>query len=105
MFSISCNSSVKSWKSRKKSWKITKPKTYVYKYNWEVINFESNYWKKFEKNNRTIALNVFYAKNENPAYVSKHKSNREKQVIFLMIPNGEGGIILQEKYYQHYQEE
>ena len=24
------------------------------------------------------------------AYVSKHNSNREKQVIFLMIPNGEG---------------
>ena len=25
-----------------------------------------------------------------PAYVSKHNSNREKQVILLMIPNGEG---------------
>ena len=25
-----------------------------------------------------------------PAYVLKHNSNREKQVIFLMIPNGEG---------------
>ena len=25
-----------------------------------------------------------------PAYVSKHNSNREKQAIFLMIPNGEG---------------
>ena len=24
------------------------------------------------------------------AYVSKHNSNREKGVIFLMIPNGEG---------------
>ena len=24
-----------------------------------------------------------------PVYVSKHKSNREKQVILLMIPNGE----------------
>ena len=24
------------------------------------------------------------------AYVSKHNSNREKQVILLMIPNGEG---------------
>ena len=25
-----------------------------------------------------------------PAYVSKYNSNREKQVILLMIPNGEG---------------
>ena len=25
-----------------------------------------------------------------PAYVSKHNSNREKQVILLMITNGEG---------------
>ena len=24
-----------------------------------------------------------------PAYVSKHDSNREKQAILLMIPNGE----------------
>ena len=32
-----------------------------------------------------------YAKKEKiyPAYVSKHNSNREKQVILLMIPNGE----------------
>ena len=43
------------------------------------------------KNNVTIAVNVLYAKKEKmfPAYVSKHNSNREKQVIFLMIPNGE----------------
>ena len=32
----------------------------------------------------------FYAKkNIYPAYVSKHNSNREKQVILLMIPNEE----------------
>ena len=32
------------------------------------------------------------AKNEkvHPTYVSKHYSNREKQVILLMIANGEG---------------
>ena len=37
--------------------------------------------------------NLVYAKKYiYPAYVSKHKSNREKQVFFffLMIPNGEG---------------
>ena len=40
-----------------------------------------------------------YAKKENiyPAYVSKHNSNRQKQVIPLMITNGEGWLYLAEK--------
>ena len=39
----------------------------------------------------TIALNVLYAKKENlyRANISKRNSNREKQVIILMILNGE----------------
>ena len=43
------------------------------------------------KNNLTITLNVLYAKKEKicPAYVSKHNSNREKQVLILIISNGE----------------
>ena len=34
------------------------------KYNWEGINFpsEKDDWKKFEKNNLTIALNILYTK-------------------------------------------
>ena len=49
-------------------------------------------WKKGERNNVTIALNVLYNKKEkiNPGYVSKNISYHEKQVIVLMIPNGEG---------------
>ena len=45
--------------------------------------------KKFKKNNLTIAINVLYVKKGKiyPAYVSKHSSNREKKVIFLMISN------------------
>ena len=44
--------------------------------------------EKCKKNNVTTALN---AKKEkiHPASVSKDNSNREKQVILLMIPNGE----------------
>ena len=44
-----------------------------------------------DKNSVTIALNGLYVKKDKiyPAYVSKHNSNREKQVIFLMILNGE----------------
>ena len=75
--------------------RITKFKPLMDKCDWERINYpsEKNDWKKFEKNNLTIALNVLYAKKEKKtysAYVSKHNSNREKQVIFLMIINREG---------------
>ena len=47
--------------------------------------------KTIEKNDVTIALNVLHAKKEKiyPSYVSNHSSNREKQVIILMISNGE----------------
>ena len=39
----------------------------------------------------TIVVKVLYAKKEKIylAYVSKNHSNREKQVILLMIPSGE----------------
>ena len=47
----------------------------------------------FEKNNPTIALNILYVKEKEilPAYVSKHNSTREKQIILLMSPNEEKG--------------
>ena len=65
---------------------ITNIKPFINRYNWERINFQSEKddWKNFEKNNVAIALNVLYAKKEKiyPAYVSKHKSNCEKQVLF-----------------------
>ena len=66
--------------------RITKIKSFINRYKWEGRNFlsEKDDWKKFEKNNVTIALNVLYAKKENiyPIYVSKYNSNREQQVIF-----------------------
>ena len=45
--------------------------------------------EKFKKNNGTIVLNVLYTKKEKiyPAFVSKHNSNHEKQVIILIISN------------------
>ena len=49
-------------------------------------------WKKFELNNE-IALNILYVPHNtrkiHVAYKSKHNLNREKQVILLMISNGE----------------
>ena len=81
----------------KDSQRITKIKPFMNKYNRKGIRFssEKDDWKKFEKNNVTIAFNVLYGKKEvYPAYVF-FNSNREKQVILLMIPNGEGWFIFQ----------
>ena len=54
----------------------TKIKSFINKYNSEGVNCpsEKDDWKKSEKNNATVALNVLYAKREKiyPAYVSKH---------------------------------
>ena len=43
--------------------RITKIKPFINKYNWEGINYpsEKGDWKKFKKNDLTIALNLFYA--------------------------------------------
>ena len=47
--------------------RITKIKPFINKYNWEGKNFpfKKDDWKKFEKNNAIIALNVLYAKKRN----------------------------------------
>ena len=69
-------------------------KSFISKYNCKGINYPSEIddRKKFEKKNSAISLNVFYEKETEIclAYISKHNSNREKQVAFLMISNGEG---------------
>ena len=56
-----------------------------------TFSIRKRWLKKNEKNNVTIALNVLYAKKEKiyPAYVSKHNSNCEKQVMLLIFPKGE----------------
>ena len=45
-----------------------------------------------------------YAEQEKvyPAYVSKHQSDREKQVILLMIPNGDKRKAKSEEQLFHY---
>ena len=83
-----------------------KIKHFINKCNWEEINIPSEIddWKKFEKNNVRIALNVLYARKEkiNPAYVSKYNSNCEKEVILLMISNREKWHYLAVKNYWYY---
>ena len=47
--------------------RISKMKPFINKYNWKGINYPSGKddWKKFEKNNTTIALNVLLVKKMN----------------------------------------
>ena len=74
--------------------RISKIKLFIDQYNWKDIDFTAMIkdWKKFELNNE-IALNILYVphntKNINIAYKSKHNLTREKQIILLMITNGE----------------
>ena len=50
----------------KHSERIPRIKPFINKYNWEEINFPSEKydWKRIEKNNLKIAINVLYAKKE-----------------------------------------
>ena len=74
--------------------RITKIKPYISKYNWEGIEFPAGpkEWEKFEQNNKTIILNILFAPHNTQtisvAYRSKHDHKREKQVILLMITDG-----------------
>ena len=81
-------------KIKKDPQRISKIKPFIEQYNWNEIYFPSTSkdWKKFELNNE-IALNILYVphytKKIHVAYKSKHNLTREKQVILLMISNGE----------------
>ena len=54
---------------------------------------DSKDWKKFEQNNKTIALNILYVPyNTEDIWVackSKYNFKRDNQVILLMITDGE----------------
>ena len=71
--------------------RISKIKPFIDQYNWKEIDFPSHSkdWKKFESNNKLIALNILYVPHNTEkirhAPKSKHDLKREKQVILLMI--------------------
>ena len=81
--------------------RISKTKPFINMYNWKDINFplHKEDWNTFEKNNRSLALNIFYVpyntKQIFPAYASKNNCDRENQANLLMITDGKNGIILQ----------
>ena len=81
-------------KIRKDPQRISKIKPFIEQYNWKDIDFPatSKDWRKLEPNNE-IALNILYvphnARKIQVAYKSKHNLTCDKQVILLMIIDGE----------------
>ena len=78
-------------KSKKNPQRISNIKPFTDKYNWKEIDFPSHGkdWKKFESNNKSIALNILLVHHNNEkishAYKSKYNLIRENQLILLMI--------------------
>ena len=79
---------------RKNPQRISKIKRFIDQHNWKNIDFPSTSkdWRKFELNNE-IALNILYVSHNTKkihiAYKSRYNLTGEKQVILLMISNGE----------------
>ena len=75
--------------------RISKIKPFIDQYNWKEIDFPSHGkdWKKFESNNKSIALNNLYVPHNTEkirhAYKSKYNLTHENQVILLKITDGE----------------
>ena len=77
------------------SQRISKLKPCINNYNWKDINFPSgtDKYKKFERNNKDAALNIFSAppnkEKINIMYKSSHSRTRKKQVVLLTITDNE----------------
>ena len=73
---------------------ISKIKPFIDQCNWKEIDFPSTGkdWKKFESNNKSIALNILYVPHITAkicyAYKLKYNSTHENQVILLIITDG-----------------
>ena len=74
--------------------RISKLEPFINNYNWNDTEFPSHSkdWRKFECNNKVIALNILYVsyntKEIRQAYISKHNNERNNQVNLLMITDG-----------------
>ena len=75
---------------------MSKIRPFINQYNWKGVQFPSHQeeWKKFEQNNKTIALNILFVPHNTKTIRLEYKSNynsqqRESQVVLLMITDGE----------------
>ena len=81
-------------KIKKDPQRISKIKPFIDQYNWKDIDFPATRkdWRKLELNNE-IALNILYVPHNTRkiqvAYKSKHNLTYDKEVILLMITDGE----------------
>ena len=81
-------------KIKKGPHRVSKIKPFIEKYNWGEIGFPSTSkdWKKFECNNE-VALDILYVpyntKQINIAYKSKNNLTQKRQIILLMISDGQ----------------
>ena len=81
-------------KIKKDPQRVSKIKPFIEKYNWEDIDFPSTSkdWKKFECNHE-VALNIlcvsYNTKKINIAYKSKNNLTHKRQIILLMISDGQ----------------
>ena len=76
--------------------KISKLKPYINKYNLEELEFPVR--QKFERNNKTIALNILFiphnAETIRVTFRSEYNHKCKKQVILLMITDAKKYIFL-----------
>ena len=72
----------------------SKIKPFIDQYKWKGIDFSSHskHWKKFEQNNKTIALNIllipYNTEEIRLLYKSKYNNKCNNKVILLMITDG-----------------
>ena len=95
MFSVRnnrCTKPPRNWKPPRKN---IKNRPHIDKYNWEDINFPTGLdeYKKFEKNDGDVGLNILYAplneKEISLVYKSKYNRKRKNQVVLLMVTDDE----------------
>ena len=75
--------------------RISKLEPFINNYKWKDIEFPSHSkdWRRFECNNKTIALNILYvpynSKRIRQAYIFIYNNERDNQVHLLTITNGD----------------
>ena len=76
--------------------RISKLRPFINNYNWKDIEFspDKKDYIKFERNNKTIALNILYVPYNTrlvrQLYISEYNNKRANQVILLEITDGAG---------------
>ena len=90
-FQNALNDALDYQRIKKDPQEISKLKPYINQCNWKDIKLASDKeeWKKFEQNNKEIALNILVLphnrKEIRPRYISKYNHKHKKQVILLKV--------------------